>query len=58
MRGSNQRGLDQAYRNAQDGISLIQTAGTLNETTNILQRIESYQYKQQMIQMQQLIDKL
>ena len=34
------RGLDQASRNAQDGISLIQTAeGTLNETTNILQRM-------------------
>ena len=34
------RGLDQASRNAQDGISLIQTAeGALNETTNILQRM-------------------
>ena len=34
------RGLDQAIRNANDGISLIQTAeGALNETTNILQRI-------------------
>jgi flagellin len=34
------RGLDQAIRNANDGISLIQTAeGALNVTTNILQRI-------------------
>lgn len=34
------RGLDQASRNAQDGISLIQTAeGALDETHNILQRI-------------------
>lgn len=34
------RGLDQASRNAQDGISLIQTAeGALNETENILQRM-------------------
>ncbi|MFT8310764.1 MAG: flagellin [Sporolactobacillus sp.] len=34
------RGLDQATRNSQDGISLIQTAeGALNETTAILQRI-------------------
>jgi flagellin len=34
------RGLDQGSRNAQDGISLIQTAeGALNETTNILQRM-------------------
>ncbi|OON95705.1 MAG: hypothetical protein ATN36_00945 [Epulopiscium sp. Nele67-Bin005] len=34
------RGLDQASRNAQDGISLIQTAeGALGETTEILQRI-------------------
>lgn len=34
------RGLDQASRNAQDGISLIQTAeGALNETTSILQRM-------------------
>lgn len=34
------RGLDQASRNAQDGISLIQTAeGALNETHNILQRM-------------------
>lgn len=33
-------GLDQANRNAQDGISLIQTAeGALNETTSILQRM-------------------
>lgn len=33
------RGLDQAARNAQDGISLIQTAeGALNETHSILQR--------------------
>lgn len=33
-------GLDQATRNAQDGISLIQTAeGALNETTSILQRM-------------------
>ncbi|SDZ33526.1 flagellin [Evansella caseinilytica] len=34
------RGLDQASRNAQDGISLIQTAeGALQETQNILQRM-------------------
>ncbi len=34
------RGLNQATRNAQDGISLIQTAeGALNETTSILQRM-------------------
>ncbi|MED4976985.1 flagellin [Heyndrickxia faecalis] len=34
------RGLDQASRNAQDGISLVQTAeGALNETTDILQRM-------------------
>jgi flagellin len=34
------RGLNQAIRNSNDGISLAQTAeGALNETTNILQRI-------------------
>ncbi|WP_075185552.1 flagellin [Teredinibacter haidensis] len=34
------RGLDQAIRNANDGISMIQTAeGALDETTNILQRM-------------------
>ena len=34
------RGLDQASANAQDGISLIQTAeGALNETTSMLQRM-------------------
>src|SRR5699024_5847891 len=34
------RGLDQAQQNAQDGISLIQTAeGALNETHSILQRM-------------------
>jgi flagellin len=34
------RGLDQASANAQDGISLVQTAeGALNETTSILQRM-------------------
>lgn len=34
------RGLDQASDNAQDGISLVQTAeGALNETTDILQRM-------------------
>lgn len=34
------RGLNQAIRNASDGISLIQTAeGALDESTNILQRI-------------------
>ena len=37
---SNKRGLDLASRNAQDGISLIQTAeGALNETHSILQRM-------------------
>ena len=39
MRGQ-VRGLDQAARNSQDGISLIQTAeGSLNETHSILQRM-------------------
>lgn len=34
------RGLDQAIRNANDGVSMIQTAeGALQETTNILQRM-------------------
>ena len=34
------RGLDQASRNSQDGISMIQTAeGALNETHNIVQRM-------------------
>jgi len=34
------RGTQQAQRNAQDGVSLVQTAeGSLSETTNILQRI-------------------
>ena len=34
------RGLDQAIRNANDGVSLIQTAeGALSESTNILQRM-------------------
>lgn len=34
------RGLDQAMRNANDGVSLIQTAeGALDESTNILQRM-------------------
>jgi flagellin len=34
------RGLNQAVRNSNDGISLAQTAeGALNETTNILQRM-------------------
>ena len=34
------RGLDQAQRNSQDGISMIQTAeGALQETHNILQRM-------------------
>ena len=34
------RGLDQASRNAEDGISLVQTAeGAVNETQNILQRM-------------------
>lgn len=35
------RGLDQATNNANDGISLVQTAeGALNETTSILQRMK------------------
>lgn len=35
------RGLDQASANAQDGISMLQTAeGNLNETTSILQRMK------------------
>ena len=34
------RGTDVAQRNAQDGVSLVQTAeGALSETTNILQRV-------------------
>ncbi len=34
------RGLNQAIRNANDGVSLIQVAeGALNETTNLLQRV-------------------
>lgn len=34
------RGLDVAVRNANDGISIAQTAeGAMNETTNILQRM-------------------
>lgn len=34
------RGLDQAIRNANDGVSLVQTAeGALQEVTNILQRM-------------------
>src|SRR6218665_3930253 len=34
------RGLDQAVRNANDGVSLVQTAeGALQESTNILQRM-------------------
>ncbi|MBE6051348.1 MAG: flagellin [Clostridium sp.] len=34
------KGLDQASRNAQDGVSMVQTAeGALNETHNILQRM-------------------
>lgn len=37
---SQSRGLDVAVRNANDGISIAQTAeGAMNETTNILQRI-------------------
>lgn len=37
---SQTRGLDQAIRNANDGVSMIQTAeGALQETTNILQRM-------------------
>jgi flagellin len=37
---SHGRGLDQAFRNANDGVSLVQTAeGALQESTNILQRM-------------------
>ena len=37
---TNIRGIEQAIRNASDGVSLIQTIeGALNEETNILQRI-------------------
>ncbi|GLO60222.1 polar flagellin F [Vibrio sp. MACH09] len=37
---SQMRGLDVAIRNANDGISIVQTAeGAMNETTNILQRM-------------------
>ena len=40
------RGLNQAVRNSNDGISLAQTAeGALNETTNILQRIRGSEQK-------------
>ncbi|ETI69367.1 flagellin domain-containing protein [Neobacillus vireti LMG 21834] len=45
------RGLDQASANAQDGISLIQTAeGALNETHSILQRMREFLFYRQMIQ--------
>ncbi len=34
------RGLNQAVRNLNDGVNLLQTAeGALNETTNMLQRM-------------------
>ena len=37
---SQSRGLDMAVKNANDGISIAQTAeGAMNETTNILQRM-------------------
>ena len=37
---SQMRGLDVAMRNANDGISIMQTAeGAMNETTNLLQRM-------------------
>src|SRR5450631_3174579 len=40
--GSQVSGFQQATSNAQDGISLVQTAeGALNETTSILQRIRT-----------------
>ena len=42
------RGLDQAQDNAQDGISLIQTAeGALQQTTDILQRMRELVIKAQ-----------
>ena len=42
------RGLDQAESNAQDGISLIQTAeGALQQTTDILQRMRELVIKAQ-----------
>lgn len=42
MRGQ-VRGLDMAAKNAQDGVSLLQTAeGALNETHDILQRMREF----------------
>ena len=47
------RGLDQASRNAQDGISMIQTAeGALNETHSILQRMRELAVQSNQIQIQ------
>lgn len=44
------RGLEQGSRNAQDGISLVQTGdGALAEVQAILQRINMLTYKQLMI---------
>ena len=52
------RGLDQAERNALDGISLMQTAeGAMEKFTRCYNVCVNYLYKQQMIQTQQLIVK-
>lgn len=52
------RGLNQASTNAQDGISLIQTAeGALNESHSILQRMRELQYRQLTVQRQMTIEK-
>ena len=49
------RGLDMASKNAQDGISLIQTAeGALNETHAILQRMRELAVQVRMIQTQMM----
>lgn len=51
------RGLEMAQKNAQDGISLIQTAeGALTETHSILQRMRELTVKLQMILTNQLIE--
>ena len=53
------RGLDQGARNAQDGISLIQTAeGGLNETHAILQRMRELAVQAATILTNQKIEKL
>jgi len=51
------RGLNAAVRNANDGISVAQTAeGSLGEITNILQRLANWQFNQQTPQITLQID--